>query len=1069
LGLWETIEKCEENGPVTEKQEASAMAMLHSYMSLEISGKFSYGKAKDLWYALHRKYNDTSRSAIEAIKDQMSKVLIKDGNIEAFIDEMMTGIIALRDRDAGLDEEDECFLILKKLTVEPYLSFAAGMMATGFWNLEEMLNRLKLIPKPAKKNYAMVGENNAPNECRRCANGSKHWSSSCPLITCHKCGQNGHIKTYCKNKAPFNYSWVIDSGASFTMTNDLSHLRNLKASDEVITSANGDQIPVAAKGDIKIGKSIVKNVRYVPDLVNPLFSVISAVEDGCKVIMTKDKCIVEKDGHELLVAHKDPEEGGLFRIVNCNSSTEHKAYAFAAVRASLQDWHRRLGHLCKEKVEEITRDEKVDGIELTNHNWSTCEDCAFGKTTRTAQDRIANRTPERPGDIISADIIGPIKPPSMNGARYVSVIIDHYTSYTDIRCFATKEAAAVAEHLEYFINFIENQSGNRVKILRTDGAYAVSEVEQLVSSRGIVHEMTAPYSPAGNGKVERKNRSLIETARTMMKGKGVPKKYWAYAVATACFLQNRTLPGTTTRLTPHESLFGTKPDLSLIRQFGSKCWVLIEGHKTKLSDRSTEGRLLGYELNSESYIVLLSTKQIVASRNVRFGEDLTEDWFSESENEFEQAPFEAEEEPEDIDINQYSFPNEYPSEEYSEQIPHQRPSALIATTELTSPTISQALNGPDCALWKEAIGKEMAAHKENGTFDVVDMPKGKTIVGSKMVLTTKFNEKGEIATYKARFVAQGFTQQFGIDFNDVYAPVCKSATILTLLTKAAHHDLEIHQMDVNTAFLNAELKEEIYVRPPKHSTEYNGKAFKLNKALYGLKQADREWYLLLRKTLESFGWRASQMDECLFIRSINCSDEYLLVYVDDIILISFSLERISITKGEIMSKFKSKDLGEVRFILGIEVKRDRTARTMHLSQEGYLKRVLSRFDISPTEKSRSPMIAGSHPLKWKGECPKEEQTLYLEMVGSLLHLARFTRPDISLSVGIAGRFSSNPGPDHFKMVKKILFYLNETSNLGLEIGGKKVLDLNGFCDSDWAGDVNDRRSTSGYEFGLATV
>jgi len=471
----------------------------------------------------------------------------------------------------------------------------------------------------------------------------------------------------------------------------------------------------------------------------------------------------------------------------------------------------------------------------------------------------------------------------MNGARYVSVIIDHFTSYTDVRCFERKDAAAVAEHIEYFINFIENQSGNRVKVLRTDGAYAVSEVERIVSSRGIVHEMTAPYSPAGNGKVERKNRSLTETARTIMRGKGVPKKYWAYAVATACFLQNRTLPGTVTGLTPYESLFGSKPDLSLIRQFGSKCWVLIEGHKAKLSDRSTEGRLLGYELNSEAYIVLLSTGQIVASRNVRFGEDLTEDWFPESEDEFDQAPYEAEEEPEDIDFNQYSFPSEISSEEYSQEISHQGPLALIATAQLTSPTINEALNSPERALWKKAISKEMAAHQENGTFDVVDIPKGKTIVGSKMVLTTKFNERGEIATYKDRFVAQGFTQQLGIDFNDVYAPVCKSATILTLLTKAAHHDLEVHQMDVDTAFLNAELKEEIYVRPPKHSAEYNGKVFKLNKALYGLKQAGREWYLLLRRTLESFGWKASQMDECLFMRSINDSDEYLLVYVDDLI------------------------------------------------------------------------------------------------------------------------------------------------------------------------------------------
>jgi hypothetical protein len=282
------------------------------------------------------------------------------------------------------------------------------------------------------------------------------------------------------------------------------------------------------------------------------------------------------------------------------------------------------------------------------------------------------------------------------------------------------------------------------------------------------------------------------------------------------------------------------------------------------------------------------------------------------------------------------------------------------------------------------------------------------------------------------------------------------------LVVAANRGMAIHSMDVDTAYLNATLDEEVYMKPPsivRH--QFPGKIFKLRKSLYGLKQAGRQWYLLLSSKLAEDGWTASKHDQCLFTRGCGESLEYLLVYVDDILVIARTDEAAGRIKAEIMSHFDSKDFGPVTEMLGIKIDYDRSKRSVTLSQKQYVESILSRFQIQPKEKASVPADRNKRVYAHDGVASTEEVTLYLEMVGSLLYLAHVTRPDICYAVSYASRFCANPGPDHFSIVRKVLKYLQSTKDYALVLNGTGDLQLRAFTDADWGGDLTDRKSTSG--------
>ncbi|KAJ9529095.1 hypothetical protein QJQ45_007775 [Haematococcus lacustris] len=385
-----------------------------------------------------------------------------------------------------------------------------------------------------------------------------------------------------------------------------------------------------------------------------------------------------------------------------------------------------------------------------------------------------------------------------------------------------------------------------------------------------------------------------------------------------------------------------------------------------------------------------------------------------------------------------------------------------------TPTVAEALAGPMADLWIEAMNAELASLHSNQTWCLEERPANARVLPTKWVLKVKRDAAGNIEKLKARLVAKGFYQQSGVDVGDVYAPVSKHTTLRTLLAKAAAEDMEIHQLDFETAFLNGKLEpgEVIYVQQPEGFEEGSTNTVcRLQKALYGLRQAPRAWHARLCEELLSMGFKASEADPALFTLQLSTGMVYLLVYVDDCLLCTQQGDTsgLAYVKKQLSSAFKLKDLGEARWFLGMQLTRDRAEGTIKLDQHKFILELVTANSKSAAHSKPLPM-APAVKLVREGDALDTTLHHYSALVGSLLYLTCCTRPDIAFAVGALARHMSAPTKQHWLAVCSVLCYLKGTADQGLLFGG--VSGLQGFSDADYAGDKDTARSTTGYIFTL---
>ena len=360
----------------------------------------------------------------------------------------------------------------------------------------------------------------------------------------------------------------------------------------------------------------------------------------------------------------------------------------------------------------------------------------------------------------------------------------------------------------------------------------------------------------------------------------------------------------------------------------------------------------------------------------------------------------------------------------------------------------------------------------NDTWELVPLPEGKNVVGSRWVFKVKRDENGSVERFKARLVAQGYSQAEGIDYHEVFSPVVRNTSIRTLLALANTCDWEVHQMDVYTAFLQGDLDEEIYMKQPDGYTdeENPNHVCKLKKSLYGLKQAARCWNSAIDGYLKSDGYKQVGADPCLYIKSVKQQNGkinfvILSLHVDDILLFSNDIVVLNKEKKSLGRRFKIEDFGEVNHVLGMLVKRDRKTRTLTISQPKYLERVLKRFNMEHCKPVSTPMEPGKKFYKLSDDEDPVNVQEYQKIIGCLTYATTATRPDLASAVGILSKYMSRPGKEHWQGVKRILRYIQGTIDFGLIYKAKgKTCSLTGYSDADWAGDLDTRRSTSGYVF-----
>lgn len=347
---------------------------------------------------------------------------------------------------------------------------------------------------------------------------------------------------------------------------------------------------------------------------------------------------------------------------------------------------------------------------------------------------------------------------------------------------------------------------------------------------------------------------------------------------------------------------------------------------------------------------------------------------------------------------------------------------------------------------------------------MVDLLEGKNVIGLKWVFRTKFNTDGSIQKHKARLVAKGYAQQEGIDFEETFSPVARFETVRVVLALAAQWKLDVFQLDVKSAFLNGDLQEEVFVEQPlgfvKNGEE--GKVYKLQKALYGLKQAPRAWYTKIDSFFLQNQFERSENEPTLYVKKEG-ENGFIVVslYVDDIIYFSSSQKLLNEFKASMMEKFEMTDLGLLQYFLGLEVNDG-----IFLYQRKYAEDLLKKFSMEKCETVKTPMNPNEKLQKEDGT-GKADEKLFRSLVGGLNYLTH-TRPDIAHRVSVVSRYMHFPTKQQLGATKRILKYVAGSARFGILYEHVSEFKLVSYTDSDWAGSLDDRKSTSGSVFSLGS-
>ncbi|KAL7284387.1 hypothetical protein ACG7TL_001677 [Trametes sanguinea] len=396
---------------------------------------------------------------------------------------------------------------------------------------------------------------------------------------------------------------------------------------------------------------------------------------------------------------------------------------------------------------------------------------------------------------------------------------------------------------------------------------------------------------------------------------------------------------------------------------------------------------------------------------------------------------------------------------------------FVADTSDDPQSLAEAQARPDWPEWKAVMDREIAQLQRLGTYTLTACPPDRKPIGCKWVFRIKRDAAGHIIKYKARLIAQGFSQIPGVDYIETFAPVVRLETLRILLAIATLLDLDVHVVDIVGAYLNGRLREEIYMRQPPLYENGHADVCRLHRTLYGLKQSGREWNLELDTAFKKLRFMRLISDQCVYIRTATDALCIVAVHVDDMTMLTSSAEATAALKRELAAHFEISDPGPIRQVVGLEVTRDRSASTLALRQSQHIDRILAHFGMTEANPVDTPLDPHVCLRAHDGPENSELRALYQAIVGSLMYAALGTRPDIAHAVQQLSQYSSNPAPVHLTAAKRVLRYLKGTRNLGITYhrnqDNTQTPEPIGYSDADWGNDLDDRRSISGQVFLLA--
>ncbi|GJS01246.1 retrovirus-related pol polyprotein from transposon TNT 1-94 [Tanacetum coccineum] len=749
--------------------------------------------------------------------------------------------------------------------------------------------------------------------------------------------------------------------------------------------------------------------------------------------------------------------------LNCLESTSSFLLSKASSTKSWL-WHRRLNHLNFGTLNELARKDLVRGLpKLKYEKEHLCPSCQLGKSKKSSHPLKTVNTNTEILNTLHMDLCGPMRVESINGKKYILVVVDDYTRFGWVRFLRTKDETP--EVIKKFIILTQRALNATVRYLRTDNGteFVNKTLTEFCESVGITHNTSVPRTPQQNGVVERRNRTLMEAARTMLIFAKAPMFLWTEAIATACYTLNRSLIHTLHGKTYYELLKGKKPEVNYFRVFGSLCYPTNDYDDLgKLKAKADIG------LNSVHSSTGLGLNSM-ALEHINAGSDLV----------YVAPPCAPEIAPDSPSMT--TVTEDAPTTTtITSLLPSSPPDTSVDELKntITTPGNTTHLNNPPLEhaqkwtkdhplenvigdinrsvstrrqlktdamwcffneflenvelknfkevvqypCWIDAMQKEIHKFERLAVWELVPAPLHSLVIGLKWVYKIKLDEYGHVLKNKARLVAKGYHQEAGIDFEESFA-----------------------SMDVKTAFLNGELNEVVYVSQP------------LKKALYGLKQAPRAWHDKLSRFFMSTGFSKGVVDPTLFTRKIGKHILLVQIYVDDIYFFSTNPKSCEIFANEMSSTFKMSMMGQMSFFLGLQISQN--PKGIFINQSKYALEILKKYGLDSSASVDTPMVE-KMKLDEDRQGKLVDPTRFRGMVGSLMYLSA-SRPDIVFAVCMCARYQAKPTEKHLHAIKRIFRYLKGTIHMGLWYPKDSGFALRAFADADYAGCQDTRRSTSG--------
>jgi hypothetical protein len=553
-----------------------------------------------------------------------------------------------------------------------------------------------------------------------------------------------------------------------------------------VESSCGNRSTVEGTGDIHLldGEVVLSNVLFVPSVQKTLIATSTLRDQGLHVLMKEDTVITNR---ARTISIDTYEQNGLTYI-----PFKHVSQLYLKVTINLEADHRRFGHASSERL--LHLQDNTTGVKIETKDRSFCDTCATAKTKVLPFPKQRSHRPEEAMELITSDLKGPLLESSQDGYKYMITFNCGYSTWCAIDFLRSKSAQEVLDATKKFISTATSETNKQVKTLLTDNGseYVNQHMESYLLEQGIKHQRTSPYSPQQNGQAERRNQTIMAMARCAIIESGVKASMWPFAARFAAYTLNRLPSKAIDWKTPHELWTGRKPDVKHLRPFGCQAFVHIDkSRRTSLEPTSFRGFFIGYPSAQKGWLVQrISDDKIFVSSNVTFNENAfppvqeVQQQVDSEMSEWERRAREWMPDPSEA-LNAPALSPEDIVEATVLENQEETVVTAYSTEEIMHPrTFSDAMARPDAAKWREAAQREMDAHKDNGTWTIVKRPKGAKVIKGRWVFTQKRGD-GKTKTYKARYVAKGFSQTSGVDYHETFAAVLTLTALRILMVLAA--------------------------------------------------------------------------------------------------------------------------------------------------------------------------------------------------------------------------------------------------------------------------------------------